>query len=225
MIRVWGGGIFEHAALTYDACDELGVLVWQEFMFACGNYPTRPDMLESIKTEAEQNVTLLRNHPSIVLWAGNNEDYLWALLASLEYDPEDNDPQSWLQTNLPARYIYERLLPEVCRALIPDAPYHPGSPFGGSTAMDPEVGDLHQWGVWHMTQAPYQDYPKMGGRFVSEFGMQALPVRRTVEDYFRDSDLTERNVEGEMARWHNKSDGAEDRLKGYRGIQEPRTNN
>jgi beta-mannosidase len=212
MIRVWGGGIFERGAL-YDACDELGVLVWQDFMFACGNYPTHPAMLEGIKIEAEQNVSALRNHPSIVIWAGNNEDYLWVLLASLEYDPEDKDPQSWLRTNFPARYIYEHLLPGICKAMIPDIPYHPGSPFGGSTAMDPEVGDLHQWGVWHMAQAPYQEYPNLGGRFVSEFGMQALPIRRTVEDYFADPDLTERNVEGEIVRWHNKADGAEDRLK------------
>jgi beta-mannosidase len=212
MIRVWGGGIFEHAAF-YDACDELGVLVWQDFMFACGNYPTHPGMLDSIKIEAEQNVKALRHHPSIVIWAGNNEDYLWVLLGGLEYDPDDKDPESWLRTNFPARYIYEKLLPEVCTDLIPDVPYHPGSPFGGSTAMDPEVGDLHQWGVWHMAEAPYQEFSNMGGRFVSEFGMQALPSRRTTEEYFLDSDVAERKVEGDVVRWHNKSDGAEDKLK------------
>jgi beta-mannosidase len=144
MIRVWGGGIYEHQAF-YDACDEIGILVWQDFLFACGNYPTNKDFLESVKREATENVKLLRHHPSIVIWAGNNEDYQYMETENLHYDPEDKDPESWLKSTFPARYIYEKLLVDVTKELIPDTYYHFGSPFGGKRTTDPTVGDIHQW--------------------------------------------------------------------------------
>ena len=214
MLRVWGGGIFERDEF-YDACDELGVLVWQDFMFACGNYPAYPEMLQSIETEAKQNAKLLRHHPSIVIWAGNNEDYLYAILAGLHYDEDDVDPQSWLKSDFPARYIYENLLPTVCKELMPDTPYHPGSPFGGTAGMDPTVGDIHQWRVWHMDQEPYQEYDELSGRFVSEFGMQGFPVRRTVDEFFGEAVEERKTIGSEMARWHNKATGAADSLQKY----------
>ncbi len=144
MIRVWGGGIFEEQAF-YDACDELGVLVWQDFLFGCGNYPAFPDFLYSVKQEAMANVRLLRHHPSIVIWAGNNEDYQYQESENLDYDPDDKDPQSWLKSSFPARYIYEKILVDVTEELIPDTYYHFGSPFGGVNTRDPTVGDIHQW--------------------------------------------------------------------------------
>ncbi len=153
MLRVWGGGIYE-PDVFYDICDELGVLVWQDFMFACGNYPAYPDMLRSIELEARQNIQRLRHHPCMAIWAGNNEDYLYQALAGLDYDADDNDPDNWLKTDFPARYIYEHLLPKVVEELMPGTPYHPGSPFGGVVALDPEIGDIHQWSVWHMDQQP-----------------------------------------------------------------------
>lgn len=104
MIRVWGGGIYEEQAF-YDACDEYGILVWQDFMFGCGNYPAGPEMRESIHREAEANVRLLRHHPSIVIWAGNNEDYQYQESEGLTYNYEDKDPENWLKTDFPARYI------------------------------------------------------------------------------------------------------------------------
>lgn len=140
MIRVWGGGIYEDQAF-YDACDELGILVWQDFMFGCGNYPAHPEILKSIKREAEENVKLLRHHPSIVIWAGNNEDYQYQESAGLTYDYENKDAESWLKTDFPARYIYEKILPDVCSELIPETYYHPGSPWGkGRPTADPTVG-------------------------------------------------------------------------------------
>lgn len=102
---VWGGGIYEEDAF-YDACDELGILVWQDFMFGCGNYPTWPSLLDSIKREAIENVVRLRHHRAIVLYAGNNEDYQVQEQAGLTYDFNDKDPHSWLRTNFPARFIY-----------------------------------------------------------------------------------------------------------------------
>ena len=183
MIRAWGGGIYEDEGF-YDACDELGVLVWQDFLFACGNYPAHDDFLGLVKREAIANVKSLRHHPSIVIWAGNNEDYQYCEQEQLDYDPADGNPQSWLKTTFPARYIYEKLLKDVMDELSPDTFYHfgspyggspyGGSPYGGSSTTDQHVGDIHQWNIWHGTQSPYQQFDRLCGRFVSEFGMGEL---------------------------------------------------
>lgn len=145
MNRVWGGGIYEDDSF-YDACDELGVMVWQDFMFGCGNYPTWPAMLESIRKEATYNVRRLRHHPAVVLYAGNNEDYQVQEQMGLTYHYEDKDRNHWLESDFPARYIYEELLPSVIKEECPSVFYHPGSPWGdGKSTSDPTVGDLHQW--------------------------------------------------------------------------------
>ena len=144
MIRVWGGGIFEEQAF-YEACDELGVMVWQDFLFGCGNYPGNEEFLHLVKREAIANVKLLRHHPCIVIWAGNNEDYQYQESENLEYDPENHDAESWLKTTFPARYIYEKILVDVTKQLVPGTYYHFGSPFGGKDTRDPTVGDIHQW--------------------------------------------------------------------------------
>ena len=121
-------------------------MVWQDFMFACGNYPTWPELLESINQEAEYNVRRLRHHPSVVIYVGNNEDYLVQEAGRLTYDYQDKNPEHWLGTDFPARYIYEFLLPSVVKKFSPDVFYHPGSPWGdGKEVLDRTVGDLHQW--------------------------------------------------------------------------------
>jgi beta-mannosidase len=143
--RVWGGGIYEDDAF-YDCCDEMGILVWQDFMFGCGNYPVGPSLIKSIREEAVQNVGRLHHHPSIVIYAGNNEDYQVQEQAGLEYNPDDKDPSSWLKSSFPARYYYEYLLPEVVNEVSPGMIYWPGSPFsGGKDTADKTTGDLHQW--------------------------------------------------------------------------------
>jgi beta-mannosidase len=168
------------------------------------------------RDEARQNVQRLRHHPSVAIWAGNNEDYLYQALAGLEYDIDDKDPQSWLKSDLPVRYIYEHLLPNICEELMPETPYHPGSPFGGAIAPNPKIGDIDQWSVWHMGQQPYQEYDQLGGRFVSEFGMQGFSVRRTVEDYFgKEVQDAENTTDHEVIEWHNKATGASGTLKKY----------
>ncbi|KAK3955729.1 glycoside hydrolase superfamily [Pseudoneurospora amorphoporcata] len=216
MIRVWGGGIYEEQAF-YDACDELGVLVWQDFMFGCGNYPAWPELLESIQREAYENVKLLRHHPSIVIWAGNNEDYQYQESASLTYKYEDKDADNWLQTDFPARYIYEKILPDVCSELIPSTYYHPGSPWGdGVDTHDPTVGDIHQWNVWHGTQEKWQNFDKLGGRFVSEFGMQAFPNVKTIDAYLPlGKNDPDRYPQSSTVDFHNKADGHERRIALY----------
>ena len=212
LCRVWGGGIYE-ADIFYDICDELGILVWQDFPFACGNYPVHSAFLLSIEEEVTANLKRLRHHPCIVIYAGNNEDYAYAESEGLEYEPNDPDPAHWLRTNFPARYIYEKLLPEITRELVPGTYYHPGSPWGGKTSDDSTVGDIHQWNVWHGEQKPYQEYGKLGGRFVSEFGMQSWPGVGTVDGCLlkgrRDE---ERFVGSRTLEWHNKATGGERRL-------------
>ncbi|KAH0443845.1 glycosyl hydrolase family 2 [Colletotrichum camelliae] len=176
MLRIWGGGVYEASALL-EACDELGVLVWHDFCFACGSYPTYPSFLASVEAEARENLRRLRGHPSIVIWAGNNEDYQVQERYQLEYKfEEDKDPQSWLKSSFPARYIYEELLPRVIREESPWTMYHPSSPWGdGKPTADASVGDIHQWNIWHGTMNKYQDAAQMTGRFISEFGQEGYP--------------------------------------------------
>lgn len=215
MIRVWGGGIFEEQAF-YDACDELGVLVWQDFMFGCGNYPGFPEYLKLVKAEAEENVKLLRHHPSIVIWAGNNEDYQYAEQQGLTYEFENKDAESWLTTNFPARYIYEKLLVDTCKELVPDTYYHYGSPWGGKDTTDPTIGDMHQWNVWHGSQEKYQNFDKLIGRFVSEFGMEAFPSIKTIDSYLPlGKDDPDRFAQSSTVDFHNKADGHERRIALY----------
>jgi beta-mannosidase len=215
MIRVWGGGIFEEQAF-YDACDELGILVWQDFMFGCGNYPAFPEYLALVKTEAEENVKLLRHHASIVIWAGNNEDYQYQESQGLTYDFENKDAESWLKTNFPARYIYEKVLVDACAELIPDTYYHFGSPWGGKNTTDPTVGDLHQWNVWHGSQEKYQNFDKLVGRFVSEFGMEAFPNIKTIDAFLPlGKDDPDRFAQSSTVDFHNKADGHERRIALY----------
>jgi beta-mannosidase len=178
MVRVWGGGIYE-ADVFYELCDELGLLVWQDFMFGCGRYPAHDWFQTSVRAEAEAQVRRLRHHPCLALWCGNNEDYQLAYGLGL-YD-ENSDPS--MVSQFPARVIYERLLPNVVATLDGRTPYWPGSPFGGPDANAATVGDRHVWEVWHVDMAPYQDYPTFASRFVSEFGMGALPSRATIASF------------------------------------------
>jgi beta-mannosidase len=130
----------------YEIADELGILVWQDFMFACGAYPAKIESFrKSVEDEARANVKRLRHHPSIVIYAGNNEDYQLQESEHLEYDPDNKDPESWLKTNFPARYIYEKILVDVTKDLAPDTYYHFGSPWGGKDTRDRSVGDIHMW--------------------------------------------------------------------------------
>ena len=208
MLRIWGGGIYEED-IFYDTCDELGLLVWQDFMFGCGVYPAHAEFQASVRAEAEAAVRRLRHHPSLAIWCGNNEDY--AIAQSIQaYDATFNG--DFTTTRFPAREIYERLLPAVCAALDPTRPYWPGSPYGGADSGDQTIGDRHTWDVWHGRMAPYQDYPKYSGRFVSEFGMQAHPALATIEAF---AEPAERFAESRTMEHHNKATDGPRRLAVY----------
>ncbi|KAJ7498968.1 glycoside hydrolase family 2 protein [Mycena latifolia] len=205
MVRVWGGGIYEADAF-YSICD---VLVWQDFMFGCGQYPAYQSFLDSVKIEAEQNVKRLRHHPSVVIF-----DYQIAESLNLELDYSD-EKSDYLKTNFPARHIYEHLLPAVVQELS-DIFYHRGSPYSGQGKLttDQAYGDLHQWRVWHGSQESWHAWDSLAGRFVSEFGMEGFPNIRTV-DYWLDGDKSERYPQSRINNNHNKADGFERRLACY----------
>ncbi len=208
MLRVWGGGIYEDDAF-YDACDELGLLVWQDFMFACGVYPAPGWFRDSVRAEAEAQVRRLRHHACLALWCGNNEDYQVAAAAG-RYDPNLTPEEN--ADRFPARIIYERLLPDICATLDPNRPYWPGSPYGGADGSDQSFGDRHAWDVWHGRVAPYQQYAAYHGRFVSEFGMQAFPDRATIEAF---APPNERYPQSRTIDHHNKSADGPRRLAVY----------
>jgi len=194
MLRVWGGGIYE-ADEFYELCDEMGILVWQDFMFACSMYPANQEFLESVRTEAIDNVKRLRNHPSIALWAGNNEvETAWR-------------NWGWRQ-NLPASVwddylkIFHGVLQEVTAQLDPSRTYWPSSPHGGLDD-DPQSlrsGDVHFWQVWHAAE-PFSDYEKQTPRFMSEYGFQSFPNIETVKSYTVPSD---RDIESPIMLAHQR---------------------
>ena len=200
MLRIWGGGVYEHEAF-YEACDELGLLVWQDFMFACGLYPANEAFVASVRAEAEAAVKRLRHHACLALWCGNNEDYMLAESVGLAGPGVPAD-------RFEARVIYEQLLPAVCAALDPDRPYWPGSPFTpgeGAKSSDATVGDRHSWEVWHQQMLPYQRYGDVQARFVSEFGMQSHPSLAVLESVLPPD---ERFPESRTMQWHNKAGSA-----------------
>ncbi|KAJ3392761.1 hypothetical protein HDU84_003498 [Entophlyctis sp. JEL0112] len=216
--RVWGGGLYEKDVF-YELCDELGVLVWQDFMFACGVYPAHKEFVANVETEARHVVKRLRKHPCIAIFTGNNEDYAFAEQGGFGYEPDNStDEKQWLSSKFAARFIYERTLPKVVSELWPGTPYKPGSPWtkDGRNSADSNSGDVHQWNVWHGTQEPYQDYGKLAGRFISEFGMQGFPVLETVKAFFEEgTPVSEMDPFGAIVDHHNKATGATKRIGGY----------
>ncbi|WP_375104843.1 glycoside hydrolase family 2 protein [Paenibacillus sp. RS8] len=197
MLRVWGGGFYEEE-IFYKLCDEYGLLVWQDFMFACSMYPGDEAFLANVKKEAEYNVKRLRNHPCIALWCGNNEiDSAWSQF-------EENMGWGWKEkidaehrASMWADYekIFHHILPEAVTAFHPGVDYWPSSPLRDLTGnMDQHAtrmagdGDVHYWGVWHGIE-PFENYNTKVGRFMSEYGFQSFPELKTVMSYAEEQDL------------------------------------
>ncbi|AKN71967.1 beta-mannosidase [Streptomyces sp. PBH53] len=171
LVRVWGGGIYEDDAF-YDVCDELGLMVWQDFLFACAAYPEEQPLRGEIEAEARDNVVRLMPHPSLVLWNGNNEN-LWGFRDWEWEAPLAGD--SW------GEGYYLGLLPRIVAELDPTRPYTAGSPWSGSWdhhPNDPAHGTHHSWEVWN--RQDYAEYRASVPRFVAEFGWQAPPALATL---------------------------------------------
>ncbi|MET9762556.1 glycoside hydrolase family 2 protein [Streptomyces sp. NPDC006372] len=171
LVRVWGGGIYESEDF-YDACDELGLLVWQDFPFACAAYPEEQPLRSEVEAEARENVVRLMPHPSLVLWNGNNEN-LWGF-RDWGWEP-GLAGDSW------GEGYYLGVLPRVVAESDPTRPYTAGSPWSGSWRHhpnDPAHGTHHSWEVWN--REDYADYRLSVPRFVAEFGWQAPPSYATL---------------------------------------------
>ena len=199
MIRVWGGGIYEYDAF-YDLCDELGLLVWQDFMFACPPYPEHdPAFVDNVRSEVAHQVRRLRHHACLALWCGNNE-----CQGIHGYSNSKNSRDDVLLGVL----FYDQVIPEQLAKLDPGTPYWPGSPFAGpkNNHNSMREGDIHDWTVWHGLQTIPDDVPvgdhdrspagvaftryaEDTGRFISEFGIQAAPVLTTFERALADDQL------------------------------------
>ncbi|KAI9341681.1 glycoside hydrolase superfamily [Obelidium mucronatum] len=148
MIRVWGGGVYENDAF-YEICDELGILVWQDFMFACAAYPAHPEFVDSVEKEVDAVVKRLRRFACVAIYTGNNEDYAFAEEnPQLGYDPTSDVGRT---PNFPLVLLYERVIPRIIESLSPLTAYKPGSPYtsGGKLSGNTDSGDCHQWNVWH----------------------------------------------------------------------------
>ncbi len=197
MIRVWGGGIYEHD-IFYQECDRLGLLVWQDFLFACAPYPDEdPAFVDNVRAEVAEQVARLRHHACLALWCGNNENQGIQFFA---------DHATGTTTPLAGLKFYDEIIPGVLADLDPKTPYWPSSPWGGPSPNSMRGGDVHNWTVWHgIPLVPDKDavgsndsspegvaftrYAEDFSRFVSEFGIQAAPDIATLERWMAPEDL------------------------------------
>lgn len=182
MLRVWGGGIYENDVF-YDLCDEYGIMIWQDFMFACSMYPAEGALLDNIHQVAVDNVKRLRNHACIALWCGNNEcqdAWLgWGWKCEIERQNKEYADKIWAQY----RQQYHVTLPGVVKEYAPGTFYWPSSPFAFEREMSGTTdGDRHYWSVWH-GKAPISDYDSEKSRFFSEYGFQSFPEFESVKRY------------------------------------------
>jgi beta-mannosidase len=181
MLRVWGGGIYADDAF-YQACDEKGIMVWQDFMFACALYPGDSSFLNSVENEVEDQVKRLQKHPSIALWCGNNESdegwHNWGWQKKYNYSALDS-AQIWNDY----QRLFHQLIPNKLRQLLPENEYRywPSSPsIGWGRKESLTQGDSHYWGIWWGME-PFEKYNEKVGRFMSEYGFQGMPSLPTLE--------------------------------------------
>lgn len=196
MLRVWGGGFYEADAF-YDLCDELGICVWQDFIFACGTYPTfDADFMANVRAEAADNVRRLRHHAALALWCGNNE-----IEQGIVKDEWSATSMSWADYHK----LFDVLLREVVESLDPQHSYWPASPHSPhgdrNDWKNPAWGDTHLWEVWHGKE-PFEWYRTTYHRFISEFGFQSFPEPKTVYDFTLPQD---RNIASYVMEYHQRS--------------------
>lgn len=199
-LRVWGGGIYEDDAF-YRTCDELGILVWQDFMFACSMYPGDAAFTANVLAEVEDNVRRLQNHPSLALWCGNNEIEVgwknWGWQATYGYSDAEAG-EMWGDYTA----LFHGRIPSLLTDLDPDRPYVPTSPL--SNWGKPENfghSSMHYWGVWHGRE-PFANYRTNVGRFMSEYGFQSFPAMATLRTFAAEDDLA---LDSPVMRHHQKS--------------------
>jgi len=196
-LRIWGGGIYESDHF-YELCDEMGIMVWQDFMFACSMYPGNDEFLDSVEKEARYQVNRLKGYASVILWCGNNE------IASgwLSWGWKEELPISVWQDY---KKLFHELLPKVCNELDPERFYWPSSPGHGIDQSDEDQiygkGDNHYWGVWHGGDE-FDAFEDNVGRFMTEYGMQSFPATSTIESF---ADKKDRVLDSAIMNAHQKA--------------------
>lgn len=182
MLRVWGGGIYEED-LFYDLCDERGIMVWEDFMFACSFYPWDAAFLDNVRREAVYNVRRLRNHPSLAIWCGNNEiDEAWYHWGYQQVYGWDSTEQAQIKHGIDT--LFRSLLAGVVAEEDGQRPYHPSSPmYGRGNPLSQIKGDVHYWGVFH-DEEPFSVYKDKPGRFSNEYGFESLACYDTYREFF-----------------------------------------
>ena len=203
-IRVWGGGLYPDDYF-FDICDELGLVVWQDFMFACANYRLTRHFEENILTELKEQIRRLSHHASLGLWCGNNEMEMFV------------DQGTWgAKFEIKSDYVkmYEYLFPRLLEEEDPDRFYWPASPSTGGGfdyPNDPNRGDVHYWEVWHGNK-PFTEYRQFYFRYLSEFGFQSFPSMKTIEKFTLPED---RNVFSYIMEKHQRNAAANGKIMNY----------
>lgn len=204
-IRVWGGGYYPDDWF-YDLCDEMGLVVWQDFMFACGMYDLTPEFEENITAEFIDNLKRIRHHASLGLMCGNNEmeqfvcDRLWIT--------KESEVRDYI-------IMYERIIPQIMKEYAPQVYYWPASPSSGGSFDDPRDenrGDVHYWDVWHGNK-PFSEYRKFYFRYLSEFGFQSFPFKKTVETFTDDEN--DMNIFSYIMERHQRNGAANGKIMNY----------
>lgn len=205
-VRVWGGGYYPSDAF-YDLCDQYGLIVWQDLMYACNVYDVTDEFAQTVRQETIDNVRRIRHHACLGLWCGNNEiESAWVHWGDFQKE----------SMYLRADYIklFEEILPKALREADDTTFYWPSSPSSGGCFDEPSSdkrGDVHYWDVWH-GQKPFSDYQKYYFRFCSEFGFQSFPCLKTVNTFTEEKD---RNIFSKVMESHQKNDSANGKMLYY----------
>jgi beta-mannosidase len=197
MLRVWGGGVYEDDAF-YELCDAKGIMVWQDFMYACALYPGNGAFMKNAAAEAYENIVRIRKHPSVVLWCGNNENneawHNWGWQMNFT---EEQRTRLWSHYKL----LFNEILPTYVSNYADGVPYWESSPsFGRANQKSLTEGDAHDWGVWH-DEAPFSRFETHVPRFMSEYGFQSFPEWSTIEQF---SLPEERYLDSKVMMMHQK---------------------
>lgn len=199
MLRVWGGGIYEDDKF-YDEADRNGILIWQDFLFACTTYPHDPLFLKRVEAEAEYNIKRLRGHASLAMWCGNNEIY-----EGVRYWGWKNKytSEAFAEMNRGYDVLFRQLLPDMVKRFDSDRFYMHGSPYEANWGR-PEswkIADSHNWGTWY-GRKPFESFDSEIPRFMSEYGFQAFPEMKTIRTFAEEKDF---ELESPVMNAHQKA--------------------
>jgi len=205
-IRIWGGGYYPDDYF-FDACDELGLVIWQDFMFACNVYQLTDEFATNVAEEIRQNIIRIRHHACLGLWCGNNElEIGWAFW--------DNVKKHSLVLKADYIKLFESLIPEIWKKTDSKTFYWPSSPSSGGSfdaPYDPDRGDAHFWDVWHGLK-PFSEYRKCYTRYCSEFGFESLPDLETIQSFAKDEDF---NLFSPVMEAHQRNPGGNGKILYY----------